>query len=555
MKPERELERHNRILEQIRDAKTIEELPKIGPSSITTFIANNANLCGSNFSQTIYQPVTDAILEYGTASNPSVLYAFIKVVEDNGPDYLTQNVIITEFNRILGMGRIDYILIELGERNKKIEEFNKKANKEAHKERMAQIAVAFEIADLPKVGLSELNRKILRCFINNDYSKDFKVSDIRCVTEAYLRQASTEEIVREVYNSFSRYVYAKRMVTQIIDNLANDETIRYTVDEINAKEKRKLEIYKENHDETMENIKNAKRISQLPPKLSISTLNKYLLDNSTIYTNNNLLDSEDLKPLVDLLMDGKKWEDNEVKDAINEIANEKYFLYMPKHPGLPTPGEKLYDKLSKLPRTYYLVDEIRYAQERQKEFIRNQNSNVNAYFIPNDKTPVEGGRFYNCYINRRENIDLDALIPPNMDIDAVEWYVQEHIDDTFKTAGGIILNKDETIGNVSVFRPNDGTIGISPEDKAKMDRISDLDKAIEEKQKLVQALDAEIASKKQTTSELESKIRIGLINYEKSVLEAQRELVKHMTQLKTEYGVEETTEEISGPTYGYDKKD
>ena len=533
MKPEKELERHNRILEQIKNAQTIEELPKIGPSTITSFIANNAGLCGSNFSQTVYQPVTDAILECGTASNPKVLDAFIKVVEDNGPYYLTRNMIITKFNKALEMGRIDYILIEISERNQKIEEFNKKAKKEAHKEIMAQIKAAYEIKDLPKVGLSDLKQKIKKALKNTCY-RYLNTAFISYIVDGCLGVRNNDLVDT-----------AQPVVTACLNV---DETIEYTVEEIKAIEKRKLEIHRLNHEEIMENIKNAKRISQLPPDLSISTLNKYLLGNSTIYPNDNRLKAEDLKNLVELLMSGKKWEYMDVKKEISRITTQKY-------PEKSIAEILLYNKLSKLPRTYYLVEEIKYVQERQKEFIKNQDSNVNVYFIPNGKTPVEGGKFYNCYISRKDNIDLASKVPAGMDIDSVEWYIQEYVDDTFKAAGGIILNKDETIGNVSVFRPDDGTIGISPEDKAKMDRIANLDKDIEEKQKLVQSLDIVIANRQQTSSELESKIKMGLINYEKSVLAAQRQLVEHMTQLKNEFGTEETVEEIGGISYTYDKKD
>ena len=77
------------------------------------------------------------------------------------------------------------------------------------------------------------------------------------------------------------------------------------------------------------------------------------------------------------------------------------------------------------------------------------------------------------YINRVQNLDLseilplnlDEIVPPHIDIDSIEWYVRENYDDTFKAAGGIILNRDETIGAVNVFRPNDGKIGITKEEK------------------------------------------------------------------------------------------
>ena len=146
------------------------------------------------------------------------------------------------------------------------------------------------------------------------------------------------------------------------------------------------------------------------------------------------------------------------------------------------------DKLSALPRTQYLVEEINYSQQRQTEFIGKNCSNVNVYFVPNPKTPIEGGRFYNCYINRVENLDLgqilplnlEEIIPEGMDVDSIEWYVQDRFDSTFKKAGGIILNKDETIGNVNVFKPSDGRIGITQEEHSKYKELEELGAQVKE---------------------------------------------------------------------------
>ena len=67
-----------------------------------------------------------------------------------------------------------------------------------------------------------------------------------------------------------------------------------------------------------------------------------------------------------------------------------------------------------------------------------------------------------------------------MDVDSLEWYIQEYHDSTFKTAGGIILNKDETIGNVNVFKPEDGKIGITPEENARFKELQELGKEVKE---------------------------------------------------------------------------
>ena len=158
----------------------------------------------------------------------------------------------------------------------------------------------------------------------------------------------------------------------------------------------------------MEGIKEARRISQLPPNLSVSNLTSYLNGNTTIYSSDNRIKVEDLKQLTELLLDGHKWEDDEVKDEIKDIVERAY-------PDKEDAYQLLFNKLSTLPRTYYLVEEINYSLERQKEFIGNRCSNVNVYFIPNDKSPIEGGRFYNCYINRVKNLDLTELLPLNLD--------------------------------------------------------------------------------------------------------------------------------------------
>lgn len=65
-----------------------------------------------------------------------------------------------------------------------------------------------------------------------------------------------------------------------------------------------------------------------------------------------------------------------------------------------------------------------------------------------------------------------------MDVDAIEWYVQEYYDDTFKTAGGIILNRDETIGNVNVFKLSDGKIGVTPEEHSKYKELEELSRQV-----------------------------------------------------------------------------
>ena len=542
MTEERELERHNRVLGQITSAKTREDLPKIGFSTIASYLANNIYFNNEKISQKLFQPVIKAIIDYGAVVHPEVKNALIRVIIENYSN-ISEDEIIEKYKKVLESKRIVYLLSEIAQKNIKLDEIVKSENFVAHKQILKFINSAFEIKDLPKVGLSELNKKLLRAVNDNDFVNNIKTSDIKELTEAFLKQYTYMDIEDVVERIISKYDLSesdkKLMKEQILGSLIQDETIEYTVEEIVLKEKRKIQIYKINHEETMDMIKNAHRISQLPPNLTISTVNSYLNGNTTIYTNDDRITAEDLKTLTDLLMDGYKWEDEVVISEVKKIALSKY-------PDKNDAFILLYNKLSVLPKTYYLIEEVKYSQERQTEFIGRGSSNVNVYFIPNNKSPLDGGRFYNCYINRVGNLDLsqilpldlDSIVPTEMDIDSVEWYVQEHFDPTFKTAGGIILNKDETIGNVSVFRPNDGTVGISPEEKEKMDEIDNLDVQIEEKKRMIESLNKEIEVKEKKSQDVGNRMQQILTSYEQKALSLQMELLSNISDLKNEIGID-----------------
>ena len=539
MNEERELERHNRVLRQIEEATKREELPKVGFPTIAAYLANAISFGGKKISQTLYQPVIDEIMKHGFLFHPDVKNALIKVIIENYPDVSDERIVDT-YQEVLSSKRIPYILIEINQKNIKSDEFTKEENLEEHNKIVKDIKQAYEIKNLPKVGLSELNKKLLRAVNDNDFFTNIKTSEIKELTDAYLNHSS--EIENVVRNIVSRYNLkaddAELMEQQIVGSLMLDETIEYTLEEIALKEQRKLHIYRLNHDETMEYIKQANRISQLPPNLTISTLNNYLNGNTTIYTNDDRITSDDLRALTSLLMDGLKWEDKAIVDEVRRIAGIKY-------PEKEDANKLLYDKLSSLPRTYYLVEEIKYSLERQVEFIGRGSSNVNVYFIPNNKSPLDGGRFYNCYINRVGNLDLsqilpldlDSIVPPDMDIDSVEWYVQEYHDPTFKTAGGIILNRDETIGNVSVFKPNDGTVGVTVEQKEKIDEIDDLDAQIEEKKKILSSLNDEIDIKEKKSQDVEARMQQIISDYEQKTLALQLETLTNINALKNELGI------------------
>lgn len=539
MNETRELERHNRVMDQIKKATDRDKLPKIGMSSLSRYFSDNIHFNGKRLSQTEFQPLANLILIYGV-NYPEVKKTYLEIIENNYD--ITEEEALKKFDSIVTSKRTEFLISELNEKNLKVDEFEQEENLAAHEQVMEEIKSAYEIKDLPRVGIAELNKKLVRAVNDNDFVDDIKASDIKELTNAYIKEFTElekEEIVKKIVSKYNLQMEDQiYMKDQIMSALSFDETIKYLTEEIIAKDKRRLEIYKIKHDEIMDAISKANRISELPPNLTISSLNGYLRGNTTIYTNEDKISTDDLRDLTDLLMGDHKWEEQEVIDEVKKIAQQAY-------PDREDAFELLYTKFTALPKTYYLVEEIKYSQSRQTEFIGRGSSNVNVYFVPNTKGPLDGGRFYNCYINRVGNLDLSEILPLDLseiveedtDIDEIERIVQQ-VDPTFKAAGGIILNKDETIGNISIFKPNDGTVGVSPEEKEKMDTINDLDVQIDEKKTVVESLDKEIKEKEEKSNEVNAKMKQILLNYEKKALALQMELMTSISSLKADAGLD-----------------
>ena len=71
-------------------------------------------------------------------------------------------------------------------------------------------------------------------------------------------------------------------------------------------------------------------------------------------------------------------------------------------------------------------------------------------------------------------LDLNDIVPPEIDIDSVEWFIQEYYDKTFNVDGEIIIKKNETIGSVNVFSSNDKKESIGNEEQDVYKKLSDL---------------------------------------------------------------------------------
>ena len=139
-----------------------------------------------------------------------------------------------DLSTYIGILYSSHILSEISLRNEKIDELNKIEKLNIHKKVMKDISLSFEIKDLPKVGLTELNTKILRAMNSNDFKKNYKTSDIRELTEAYLNGLVMFEIEKILNRIISEENISEDkkdlMKEQIIAALIMDETIDYTLE-------------------------------------------------------------------------------------------------------------------------------------------------------------------------------------------------------------------------------------------------------------------------------------------------------------------------------------
>jgi len=535
MNESRELERHNGVLNKIEMASKKEDIPKIVKSNITSFLATNAYLSSKKISTNKFVELTDLIVSKNTFNDKEVKEMFINILRKEYED-INIDLIEILYDKINKTNRIDYLLEEISKREKKIKELERKEEINDDNKIMNMIDNANEISELPKVTRSILTSSLISP-TETEYNKRFITDDVREIASLLieghkLNSPEIEHKLLEVCMSKSSE-NAIKIYNHVMNIWTSRERLYDLAEEIAACEKKTKVINKWEHERIMDQIKEARRISHLPPDRSYASLTSTLSGNSTIYTNGGTLKVEEFKTLANLLIEGNKIDSDKCIEEIKNITKKNY-------PEDENAWKLLLDKFSKLEKLPYLVEEVTYFVKRQTEFIGRSCSNVNVYFVPNNKTPEKGGRFYNCYINRVDNLDLgeilplnlDEIVPKGMDVDVIEWYVQENYDETFKTAGGIILNLDEDIGNVNVFRPNDGKVGITQEEKQKLDKLEDLDKQIEEKEAKILSLDEQLNLKQQKFLEVDQQMKTVVSNYEQKALALQLELLRSIQEIK-----------------------
>ena len=97
-------------------------------------------------------------------------------------------------------------------------------------------------------------------------------------------------------------------------------------EEINLRDRKISKILELNHEDIMSRIKDAKRISQLPVNLTISTITNYFSGNSIIYPKADKIPSNEFINVANMLLEGKKLDSDEI---INELQNitKRYYPY------------------------------------------------------------------------------------------------------------------------------------------------------------------------------------------------------------------------------------
>ena len=79
MTEERELLRHNNIIEAINNANTKEDLPNVTISTLSSFLASNLYFNNNHLSATLYATISSIIFEEGISDNVKILLDYLKI--------------------------------------------------------------------------------------------------------------------------------------------------------------------------------------------------------------------------------------------------------------------------------------------------------------------------------------------------------------------------------------------------------------------------------------------------------------------------------------------
>ena len=157
MTEERELLRHNNIIEAINNANTKEDLPNVTISTLSSFLASNLYFNNNHLSATLYATISSIIFEEGISDN--VKTSLLTIMKDNYSE-VSGEEIISKINTILSSPRISYLVDEIKLRIKKINELEARRYLQEHNKNISLINNANEIDEIPTITKAKLTRLI-----------------------------------------------------------------------------------------------------------------------------------------------------------------------------------------------------------------------------------------------------------------------------------------------------------------------------------------------------------------------------------------------------------
>lgn len=465
----RELKEHEDRNEQISNAKSEKDLPNINFSTFKRRVMRNTT---NDVVEEIEMDKLEDLIKllytgkYDLDSVSSVVEKLCKSYKlDVESHTLMKNEIM--YNLRSDMALL-YLAIDLRKLELKKSEFTKQQldmqEESIHKKRRLQISEAGSEKEILSMD------GLLNSRVKKDLKDKFTMEQIRSLIE-YVKENDLDNIKIEIKNLCSTLKISKeekeKLIEDLYNSITNDVGLKYIVEDYKYNEKRRLEVIEENHESIMDQIKSSTIIPALPD-ITPSKLNQYLLGNTTIYSKERNIITDDLKPLVNLLLDGKKFEDEEVIKTIKSIASLRY-------PDKVDAFDLLYKKLSLLPKTYFMVEEIKAYQNQIDMIVENGDNELYTYAIPGFNTVEAGGDFYDIYASYTD-IDLAKILPKDLNTlvknvpdkdkgNVFVSYVREKTNDqTFRRIGGYILKRGENFKSLRRFKQNNGLIEITEEE-------------------------------------------------------------------------------------------
>ena len=492
---EKEIKRHEKYQKALAGATTISTLPsKITPNKLKKVLCQELNfgvepIDEIGIDSLKNEIVTALILDENYINSDSFKADLDHELRYSG---VSTEGIKSRTEYTFTSRRLHNYIKDIRDYDKKFRELSKPNALARHNIVMEQIRKADSTKKLPKINNSNLTILLINA-LKPAFRGKLSTNDVKLLAEKLIEGYSFDDekvlLLLEakfwnnsnlVYPFFAKGYDVRRKF--VLGLLEKDFNLRLLIEELRAKNARTLEIYKEEHERIMASIGRANRISEMPTGFSLSRITGYLSGNSIITKNDKTMPGEWFNNLALLLLNGASLDTPEVQAEINNISL-KYCLAIRESESSDIANinasvyQVLYYKIAKLPKLAYYVEEVRYASKRQEEFISRESQSVKVYILPSDKSPIDGGNFYCIYISRKEGpkLNIEEIFTKAGEVKDIEKYIKENYDPTFKRAGGIILNRDEKIDrNVSVYAPDDGSIGISPEDSENYKKLEDL---------------------------------------------------------------------------------